>query len=148
MVLDTIKNYRLYADITESLAKGFDFIINSDLETIKAGTYKIDGTAIFAIVQEYNTKKEEDCFLEGHAKYIDIQYMINGVESIGIATKKDQKILSFDIEKDYTFYDGETTEIKVEKGMFTLFFLDDLHRPCIRYGEIASVKKVVIKVLI
>jgi YhcH/YjgK/YiaL family protein len=132
MVLDLIKNYELYANITERLAQGFDFIINSDLKTIKLGTYEIDGTAIFAVVQKYTTKKAEDSFLGRHTKYIDIQYMIYGEELTGIASKTDQKILSFD----------------VEKGMFTLFSPDDLHRPCIRNGEIASVKKSVIKVLI
>jgi beta-galactosidase beta subunit len=62
MVLDLIKNYELYANITERLAQGFDFIINSDLKTIKLGTYEIDGTAIFAVVQKYTTKKRKTLF--------------------------------------------------------------------------------------
>lgn len=148
MVLDSIKNFGLYATITERLAAGFNFITTTDLIAIKEGIYEVDGKSIFAIVQEYDTKEEKDCFLEGHTKYIDIQYMVQGTELMGIATKGDQKIQSFDVEKDYTFYEGETSYIKVGAGMFTLFFPDDLHRPCIRVGSETKVKKVVIKVQI
>ncbi|MBC5841976.1 YhcH/YjgK/YiaL family protein [Flavobacterium sp. F-380] len=148
MVLDSIKNYGLYANITERLAAGFNFINTSDLLAIAVGTYEIDGKAIFAIVQEYDTKDEKDCFLEGHTKYIDIQYMVQGTEMMGITTKGNQKIQSFDVDKDYTFYEGETSYIKVGAGMFTLFFPDDLHRPCIRVGDVTKVKKVVVKVQI
>lgn len=74
--------------------------------------------------------------------------MISGTELMGIITKGGQKIKSFDSDKDYTFYEGETSYIKVEAGMFTLFFPDDLHRPCIRFGDETKVKKVVIKVQI
>lgn len=148
MVLDSIKNYGLYASITDRLAAGFNFITSTDLTTIPEGVYEIDGRNIFAIVQEYDTKEEKDCFLEGHTKYIDIQYMLQGEELIGIASKRDQKIQSFDVDKDYTFYEGETSYIKLEAGMFTLFFPDDLHRPCIRSGNETKVKKIVIKVLL
>jgi beta-galactosidase beta subunit len=44
--------------------------------------------SIFAIIQEYNTKEIKDCVLEGHVKYIDIQYIIQGVELMGVTTKK------------------------------------------------------------
>ena len=148
MVLDSIRNYGLYANITERLAAGFNFINTSNLLAIEVGTYEIDGKAIFAIVQEYDTKDEKDCFLEGHTKYIDIQYMVQGTEMMGITTKGNQKIQSFDVDKDYTFYEGETSYIKVGAGMFTLFFPDDLHRPCIRVGDVTKVKKVVVKVQI
>ena len=60
MVLDSIRNYGLYANITERLAAGFNFINTSNLLAIEVGTYEIDGKAIFAIVQEYDTKDEKD----------------------------------------------------------------------------------------
>lgn len=62
MVLDSIKNYGLYANITDGLAKGFDFINTTDLLAIKEGTYEIEGKTIFAIVQEYDTKEEKIVF--------------------------------------------------------------------------------------
>lgn len=92
MVLDSIKNYGLYATITARIAKGFDFLNTTDLLAIPQGTYEIEGKTIFAIVQEYDTKEEKECFLEGHTNYIDIHYIVSGTELTGIATKGKQKI--------------------------------------------------------
>lgn len=148
MIIDKIENYCLYANLTERLAKGFEFIKNTDLVSIQSGTYEIQDKDVFAIVQEYDTKEIKDCVLEGHTKYIDIQYVIEGTELIGVTTKKDQKATASDLEKDYTFYEGETAYIRLEAGMFTVFFPDDLHRPCVQDGLSSRVKKVVIKVQI
>ncbi|EIA07483.1 YhcH/YjgK/YiaL family protein [Flavobacterium frigoris] len=148
MIIDKIENYSLYANLTERLAKGFEFIKNTDLFQIEPGTYEIDNKAVFAIVQDYDTKEIKDCILEGHTKYIDIQYVIEGTELMGVTTKKDQKVLTSDLDKDYTFYEGETAYLRLETGMFTVFFPDDLHRPCVQAGESSRVKKVVVKVQI
>lgn len=148
MIIDKIENYSLYANLTERLAKGFEFIKNTDLVQIEPGTYEIDNKEVFAIVQEYNTKEIKDCVLEGHTKYIDIQYVIEGAELMGVTTKKNQKVVTSDLDKDYTFYEGETTYIRLEAGMFTVFFPDDLHRPCVLDGQSSRVKKVVVKVQI
>ena len=148
MIIDKIENYGLYTNLTERLARGFEFIKNTDLVSIEAGTYEIEDKVVFAIVQEYDTKEIKDCVLEGHTKYIDIQYVIEGSELIGVSTKNDQKVVTSDLDKDYTFYEGETTYLKLEAGMFTVFFPDDLHRPSVKDGESTRVKKVVVKVLI
>lgn len=148
MVIDKIENYRLYSQLTKRLGKGFEFLATTDLKAIAAGTHEIDSDKIFAIVQEYDTKEETDCVLEGHHKYIDIQYVISGVELMGFVPLTNQKMLEENLEKDYTFYEGETSLFRVEEGMFTLFFPEDLHRPCVRAGVISRVKKVVVKVKI
>lgn len=148
MVIDKIENYSLYANLSERVAKGFEFINNTDLGQIESGTYEIDNKEVFAIVMEYDTKEMKDCVLEGHTKYIDIQYIIEGVELMGVTTKSNQKVLTSDLDKDYTFYEGETSLVKIEAGMFTVFFPDDLHMPCIKAAESSRVKKVVVKVQI
>nr|WP_314896811.1 YhcH/YjgK/YiaL family protein [uncultured Flavobacterium sp.] len=148
MILDKIENYKLYENLSERIAKGFEFIRSTDLNQIESGKYQIDNDAVFAIVQEYDTKEVEDCKLEGHIQHIDIQYIIKGVELMGVTTKNNQKIIFTDEEKDYSFFEGETSLIRVEEGMFTLFFPDDLHRPCVKLEQISKVKKVVVKVRI
>jgi beta-galactosidase beta subunit len=32
--------------------------------------------SLFCYVQDYDTKEIKDCVLEGHTKYIDIQYIV------------------------------------------------------------------------
>ncbi|HCF04204.1 YhcH/YjgK/YiaL family protein [Flavobacterium sp.] len=148
MILDTLENYQLYTSINERIAKGFDFLRTTDLDSLPSGKHDIEGDTIFALVQEYQTKPLEDCKLESHKKYIDIQYVIRGEEIMGITTQNNQKIIEVNEEKDYTFYEGTTSLVRVSKGMFTIFFPDDLHQPCVHTESAAEVKKVVIKVLI
>ena len=148
MILDTIENYQLYKAINERIAKGFDFLRTTDLNAIPSGKHDIDGDTIFALVQEYQTKPLSECKLESHKKFIDIQYMIRGEEMMGVTTQNNQKIIEVNEEKDYTFYEGTTSLVRVSKGMFTIFFPDDLHQPCVQTETISEVKKVVIKVLI
>jgi len=148
MILDTLDNYHLYQSVNERIAKGFEFLHNTDLDAIPPGKHDIDGDTIFALVQEYQTKPLAECKLESHKKYIDIQYVIRGEEFMGITTKNNQKILEVNEEKDYTFYEGTTSLVRVSKGMFTIFFPDDLHQPCVQTKLVSEVKKVVITVLI
>jgi YhcH/YjgK/YiaL family protein len=148
MILDTLANCHLYLSINERIAKGFDYLRTTDLDSLPCGKHDIDGDTIFALVQEYQTKPIAECKLESHKKYIDIQYVIRGEEMIGITTQNNQTILEQNLEKDYTFYEGTTSLIRVSKGMFTIFFPDDLHQPCVQTETVLEVKKVVIKVMI
>ena len=148
MILDTLENYQLYSSINERIAKGFDFLLHTDLDAIPSGKYDIEGDTIFALVQEYQTKPLAECKLESHKKYIDIQYVIRGEEFMGVTTQNNQTVLENNEEKDYTFYEGNTSLVRVSKGMFTIFFPDDLHQPCVQTEFASEVKKVVIKVLI
>jgi YhcH/YjgK/YiaL family protein len=148
MILDTLENYQLYNAINERISKGFDFLRTTDLDSLSSGKHDIDGDTIFALVQEYQTKPLNECKLESHKKYIDIQYVIRGEEMMGVTTQNNQKIIEVNEKKDYIFYDGITSLVRVSKGMFTIFFPDDLHQPCVQTESAAEVKKVVIKVLI
>jgi YhcH/YjgK/YiaL family protein len=148
MILDTLANCHLYLSINERIAKGFDYLRTTDLDSLPCGKHDIDGDTIFALVQEYQTKPIVECKLESHKKYIDIQYVIQGEEMMGITTQNNQTILEQNLEKDYTFYEGTTSLVRVSKGMFTIFFPDDLHQPCVQTETVLEVKKVVIKVMI
>jgi beta-galactosidase beta subunit len=57
-------------------------------------------------------KTKKDCAPEGMLKYIDIQYIIQGVELMGVTTKKNQKEITRNLDEDYTFYSGETSLIE------------------------------------
>lgn len=146
MILDKIENHKRYANINNKISKALEYLINTNFEQIEPGKYIIDGDNIFALVQEYDTKEKEDGKLEGHYKYIDIQYVIKGSEQMGVASLTNQMQITKDTEKDYAFYDGDCSYIKVSEGMFTIFFPDDLHKPCIKLDKTAKVKKVVVKV--
>jgi len=148
MVIDKIENSNLYAGLSGNIAKAFAYINGTDLHSIASGKYEIDNDDVFAIVMEYDTKDISECKLEGHFKYIDVQYIISGAELIGITSLINQIPYIRKDEDDYAFYECETDLIKLDAGRFALFFPDDLHRPCIKVNQISRVKKVVVKVRI
>jgi len=146
MILDKLQNADLY-DISVSLKKGFDFLTSTNLETLEVGKYEIDGNDVFALISEYESKVHEDCRLEAHRKYADIQYIVSGKEAIGFNTLNNQAVLiDYNPDKDIIFFSGETTPLILENGMFAVFFPQDLHRPCMQINGPEKVKKVVVKV--
>ena len=148
MIIDKIENLNIYANLSERLAKGIDYINNSDFSKIDLGTYKIEGDDVFAMVQEYDTREIDNCKLEGHSKYIDIQYIIEGEEHIGLTSKTNQELEERNDEGDYAFYKGDSTLFKFNPSVFGIFFPDDLHMPCVGLNKKSKVRKVVVKVRI
>jgi YhcH/YjgK/YiaL family protein len=149
MILDKLENASRYSDISVNLKKGFEFLKNTDLLSLSPGRHDIDGNEIFALVSEYESKKPEECRLEAHRIYTDIQYLVTGKELIGFETLNQQPVSSeYNPEKDIAFYMGEGTPLRIESGMFAVFFPQDVHRPCIMVEKPEKVKKVVVKVRI
>lgn len=147
MILDKLENADLYAGITENLKKGFDFLKNTNLSALENGKYEIEGKNVFALVSEYDSKAHQDCRLEAHQAYADIQYIVSGREAIGFAPLNGQTVTAEYLpEKDIVFFSGETTQLIVEAGMFAVFFPQDVHRPCMQIDGPEKVKKVVMKV--
>jgi len=149
MILDKLENSDFYSAISKNLKTGFEFLKNTNLSALEKGRHEIDGDRIFALVSEYDSKNPEDCRLEAHHIYTDIQYLVSGKELIGFETLRNQEATSEYVpEKDIVFYKGEGTPLLIEAGMFAVFFPQDVHRPCIKVDQSVKVKKVVIKVKI
>lgn len=89
----------------------------------------------------------EEGKLEGHRKYIDIQYVISGDESMGWSPRSDvAPSENYDAEKDLEFFEGSPESIvQVPPGSFAVFLPTDAHLPCIGKGPI---HKVVVKVAV
>ena len=149
MILDKLKNAFQYSGISHNLKKGFEFLKNTDLFALSPGRHEIEGNEVFALVSEYDSKNPEDCRLEAHRIYTDIQYLVYGKELIGYETLGNQPVATeYNPEKDIAFYKGEGTPLLIESGMFAVFFPEDVHRPCMQVYEPEKVKKVVVKVKI
>jgi len=149
MITDKIKNIDLYCGLSDRISKAIDFLHKTDFTNLEPQKIIIDGKNIFAILAEYQTKEIQNCKLEAHRKYIDIQYIISGSELIGYAPFNNQTVIEeYDKEKDVIFFDGETSLMRLDTGMFAVFFPDDLHKPCIQAaGNSELVKKVVVKII-
>ena len=138
------------------LGKNFDkaikFLLENDLEKLPcAKGVEIDGKNVFYTKEIYNTKPQEECKWEAHAKYADIQLVIKGREIFGYSNRNQTKletITEYNSEKDIVFYNVETSsDIVLTDGMFAIVFPDDLHLPKKQYDNTSDeVMKIVVKV--
>jgi YhcH/YjgK/YiaL family protein len=100
------------------------------------------------LVQEYVTKPVEQGLWEAHRKYIDVQYMVNGAERMGVANLRTMQLGEYVSEKDFQAMSGTGNYLDVFAGAFTIFFPDDAHMPGLQTNDPESVRKVVLKVKI
>jgi YhcH/YjgK/YiaL family protein len=149
MILDKIENAGLYKAINPLLAEGLKFLIENDFSQIEAGKFFLKDQLLYAMINDYETKPSNQCKLEAHRKYIDIQFMVTGEEQIGITSLKNQKASEeYNSEKDVVFFEDEVSLFALAEGHFAIFFPDDLHQPCIMKHEVSQVRKVVVKVAV
>lgn len=149
MILDKIENADLYKNIHPGVKKALNYIKNTNFNDLPMGKHEIEGNDLFVIFKEYQTKQVDGNLLESHLKYIDVQYIVDGVEQMGITMHTGQEPeKKYDTIDDYMLFDEPYDIITVAKGMFAIFFPDDIHMPDITTGVPSQVKKAVIKVKI
>lgn len=149
MILDKISNHHLYTSIHKNFPQVFDFIKNNDLNSIELGKHNIDGENVFVVVMEYTTQDVAECKSETHKKYIDIQYMIEGEEHIGIKTLHNEiPTTPYNEEGDFMFYTLENLpKICLQKNHFAVFFPDDIHQTMQQIETPKKIRKAVFKIL-
>lgn len=111
--------------------QGFLKKISSDMEE---GEYSIFGDKIFARVMSYSTHFPEECCIEAHDRYIDIQSSIVGAEGISVYNRQDLLVKkAYDAERDVVFFDNEGEPYLAHTvnwpGYFTMLFPWEAHRP-------------------
>lgn len=128
---------------TANLAEVFAKVTPSCKQVVE-----IDGTDVYAIFQEYTTKRHEDARLEGHRTYADVQYIYEGEEMIGYADLKEIKgDADYNAEKDIFFCEAnKRSAVIVSAGDAAILEPSDLHAPCMMMEQQKTVKKIVFKV--
>ncbi len=149
MILDTLKNSKKYETLSARFAKAFAFLRQVDGRQ-KLGRHEIDGDEVFALVQQYTTRPLEGAQLEAHRKYIDVQYVHTGRETMlwaPLAAMREEN-MAYDEKQDAALFKvvPERTPLRVAPGCFTIFYPDDAHAPCLVDENPDAVFKVVVKV--
>lgn len=127
--------------------KAFAFLKDHDLNKIEKGKYPIDGDNVFASVTTDSSKNFDKTNWESHRKYIDLQYVIDGEEMIGVyPVSKATVTKEYDEKRDAANYSADGKLYSAKPGTFFIFFPSDAHRPNITPGGNKVVKKIVIKV--
>jgi len=149
MIVDYIENAYLYIGLSDGLRKAFEIIKDKSLSQKADDRYDVDGDKLYYIVQHYTTKPREECKLEAHKKYIDVQFVVTSQEIIYYTPLNGLKIETpYDQTKDVAFYKvpAGLTAINLRPGMFCILFPQDAHIPGCQIDGPSNVHKVVVKV--
>ena len=124
------------------------WLADHDLANMEAATYELEGKDLYIMIQDFTTQPAEARRPERHNDYLDIQYIVSGVERMGYVPYTGKEAVDEDPEgKDVTFYkdlEGETF-VDVTPGSYCVFFSNDIHRPGCAAGEPCAVRKAVVK---
>lgn len=143
-VLEFARQYRLNKKYWD---EAFAFIKNHNLENLAPGKYPIDGDNVFASITNDPTKDFDKTGWESHRKYVDLQYVINGEERIGVCPVAKATVTKpYNEKSDAANYQATGKIYTAVPGTFFIFFPTDAHRPGITPGGNKPVKKLVIKI--
>ncbi len=148
MVLDVLDNAQRYFVLNHRFKKAFEFLQRKDLSQLAVGKYPIEGDLIFAIIAKEKGREKTDALLELHQKYIDIQLVLGGEDSMGWKPKLhcQKPNCDYDDSKDLQFFNDKPDSWSTLKaGYFAIFFTEDAHMPLISSGNI---HKIIVKVAI
>ncbi len=148
MILDTLENAHRYYGLGPKFVRAFKYLQETDFSKIPKGKYELDGEDIFAIVNEYDTIDATGEQMESHKKYIDVQYVVSGIERVGhdfMGSKMPSQ--AYDEVTDFMLFSEPPAFFTVlNQGDFALVFPTDLHMPNLKVNEAVAVKKVVVKI--
>ena len=145
MVFDSIDHIGTYRNLDPRIARGLK-ILEQDFSAVKDGRYEVDED-VWYTVQSYETKADNE-FPESHQKYVDIQYMLNGTEIIGVGMLEEMEQVEAYPERDFYSNRGPVDRLTLSAGKFMILWPQDAHAPAIAAGEPAPVRKCVVKVRI
>jgi len=146
--IDEIRSNKWLSGI-EDFTRIAGIIDNTDFSKLEDGTFDMDN-GLFYILSTYNTASGlRDKPAEAHRKNIDLQYLIYGEEKAGYSDirnpKKSQQI--YDEKNDIELFSRIDNEsfITLKKGMYVVFFPQDVHRPGISIDGTRGVRKAIFK---
>ncbi|MBL7473255.1 YhcH/YjgK/YiaL family protein [Robertkochia sediminum] len=151
MIIDKIENSGKHKGLHSNLDMALEHLNSMNFESLVSGAYGIHGDDVYMIVKEGKTRKIEqsEALLEAHRQYIDLHYVIEGTEQIGVAPLNGgAPVKAYDEKDDYALFKASYEVVTLESGMFAILYPEDLHLPEITMDAVSELKKIVIKVRI
>lgn len=145
--VDKVEFAKQYTANRAAWDKAFAYFRDTNLDQLTPGKYPVDGENVFASVTENPTKELAKTQWESHRKYIDMQYVVQGTEKIGMAPiVKATVVKPYDESRDVANYEVEGKLYEAKPGTIYIFFPQDVHRPNIKVDGVEKDKKLVVKV--
>lgn len=150
MILDRLENAAAWRRLGPGLAAAMDWIAGTDFARLEPGRYASAFPGVFAVLKLDRTRPVEQAEWEAHRRYIDVQCVLRGRETMGWASLRDRWPVHrpYDPATDLEFFQARGGLLSVPAGSFVIFTPQDIHAPGLAGpGQPeAEVLKVVIKV--
>jgi biofilm protein TabA len=154
MLVESLSNWPKWAkSFTPEFTKAIAFILEQQQNPATPGRYNLDD-GMYAIIQVYTTKSALGGQFETHRKYIDLQILTQGIESLYWTSPEigDPQI-PYSMEKDIEFFKprfplSHYCRIVLEPHRFCLLWPQDWHMPSIipENDVPKEVRKIVVKI--
>ena len=142
MIICPWKDIMRYAAVIPGLEEAVERV--NALENLEPATYPLENGRFF--IAKGTTRSVESVPAEVHRNYLDIQYVVEGEETMGWAPT-DQMTLEgeFNVEGDCGMYVGPCQYVKIPAGTCYVVFPEDAHKPGRHLDEPTEFVKVVVK---
>jgi biofilm protein TabA len=139
MIISTLSTCERYYVLGDGFKKAFEFLKNNDIRNMEPGRYDIDGDKVY-----------DNCGLEAHRRYADVQYVAEGFEYFGYTSLEhaEKPLTEYDPKADAILFEKECQFILLQKGDFAIVFPEDAHMPQKRALIPTPVRKACVKVLV
>jgi len=107
------------------------------------------GGGVFAIEAAYLSKPRAEGFFESHRKYIDVQVVVAGEETMEVEDiERLRETAAYDAERDLIKYADTATAavLRMRAEDVAVFYPEDGHMPSIQSAGPVLVRKTVVKV--
>ena len=149
MIVDTLAQCSRYAALSPYFIAAFDYLQKLPADQ-PPGRYDLKGQPGFVLVQSYRTKPVAAPDFEVHRKYIDIQFIQSGFETIlwSPLSVLTENVQPYHEGNDIAFFAAppQSAPISLSAGSFAIFFPTDAHAPGLAWGDPVHVRKVVVKI--
>lgn len=146
MILSTLTDFHRYAGLHPRFQELSELLTRLEPGTWPEGRTELDGEAIYVMaVPEARTRPHAP--LEAHRRYIDVQVVLEGLETMGWAPLAACPTVRepYDPAGDIVFFEEPPlAQFPVPAGHLAVFFPEDAHVPLLGNGE--RVSKLIFKV--
>lgn len=148
MIFDSIKNKSNYKDYP-LLYKALCHLEQYAGQSFPQQTEVLIEKKLFCSPVTLISKPESECIYEAHRNYIDVHYIVSGIEKIAIADISTlDTITPYSKEKDIEFLSGEADGYyELKPGQFMVCFPNNAHKVAIMKDQPKEIKKIVFKII-
>lgn len=138
-------------EVARRVTEAVEYLTKLEVSETDLGKKVVVNDKFFYSIQSYDTKPENECKLESHRKYIDIQAMVSGEERIDIVDISRLTVKEdYDYRKDVVFWrvPNRISKTTLRTGDYIVLYPENAHRGAVSVNETRRVIKIVGKVAV